>query len=176
MERNELKMTYSEQIYAMDTLDILEQELITGDDVFNKWADLVTKYNWEGFMIRKDSTYIGDRSKELLKVKTMMDAEYVVIATTPGEIRHIVWNALLEKKEEITSTMVSNLIIEHKGNKVDVGSGLSLQQRQDFYADPSRIIGKTITVQYFEETTNESGTVSLRFPVLKFVYENGRQV
>jgi hypothetical protein len=38
----------------------------------------------------------------------------------------------------------------------------------------SDIIGKTITVQYFEETNNDKGGISLRFPTVKHIYENGR--
>ena len=40
--------------------------------------------------------------------------------------------------------------------------------------NPDEIMGKQITVQYFEETTNKNGTHSLRFPVIKAVYENVR--
>ena len=38
----------------------------------------------------------------------------------------------------------------------------------------SDIIGKTITVQYFEETKNDKGGISLRFPTVKHIYENER--
>ena len=36
------------------------------------------------------------------------------------------------------------------------------------------IVGKTITVQYFEETKNQEGGVSLRFPTVKHIYETKR--
>ena len=36
------------------------------------------------------------------------------------------------------------------------------------------IIGLTITVQYFEETKNDKGGISLRFPTVKHIYENER--
>jgi DNA ligase-1 len=69
------------------------------------------------------------------------------------------------------------LVIEHKGNIVEVGSGLSKEQRISWYSNPQEIIGKTITVQYFEETTNKNNNmISLRFPVLKYVYEDGRTI
>ena len=42
--------------------------------------------------------------------------------------------------------------------------------------DKSKIVGKTITVKYFEETTDEKGNPSLRFPILVYVYENGRDI
>jgi len=38
----------------------------------------------------------------------------------------------------------------------------------------SDIIGKTITVQYFEETKNDKGGISLRFPTVKHIYESER--
>ena len=62
--------------------------------------------------------------------------------------------------------------IEHKGHIVKVGSGFSQEQRIKYMS--SDIIGKTITVQYFEETNNDKGGISLRFPTVKHIYENGR--
>ena len=38
----------------------------------------------------------------------------------------------------------------------------------------SKILGKTITVQYFEESQNQDGEYSLRFPVLKYIYDEKR--
>jgi len=72
--------------------------------------------------------------------------------------------------------MTSQIMIKHKGFEVGVGSGFSMEQRMEFHQDPSKIVGKTITVQYFEETHNQEGGISLRFPVLKHIYENGRNV
>ena len=71
---------------------------------------------------------------------------------------------------------VKSLIIEHKGFKVNVGSGLTKEQRKEWYADPTKIIGKTVTIKYFETTVAQDGTESLRFPILKAVYEDGRTV
>ena len=70
--------------------------------------------------------------------------------------------------------MLKNIIIEHKGCKVQVGSGFSQEQRRYYYHNPNEIIGKTVTVQYFEETENQDGGYSLRFPVIKGIYETGR--
>ena len=175
-ERLEFLEGFSVEITESDTLAILEQEHCSSQEIFNKWSDWVTEHNWEGFMLRKDTTYEGGRSKSLLKVKTMHDAEYIAEGITPGMVRHIVYNEVLEKNEEITSEMLSNVYITHKGNRVDVGSGFTIAQRQAFFADPSLIVGKTITVQFFEETTDKHGNHSLRFPVLKHVFENGRNV
>ena len=73
--------------------------------------------------------------------------------------------------------VVSAIKILHKDNVVSVGSGLSKEQRLRWLEHPEEIIGKTVTIQYFEETVDsKTGKPSLRFPVLKHVYEDGRNV
>ena len=79
-------------------------------------------------------------------------------------------------KVEAEVEMLSHVIIEHKGCDVGVGSGFSQEERKLYFKNPELIIGKTITVQYFEETINQDGCHSLRFPVVKHIYENGRNV
>ena len=69
---------------------------------------------------------------------------------------------------------VGALIIEYKGNQVNVGSGLDDKQRIEWYNNPNLIIGKQIQVKYKEESRNADGTVSLQFPILKHVFEEER--
>ena len=98
----------------------------------------------------------------------MFDDEYMVVDLENDYHRVIV------DGQEIEEMMLKNVIIEHKGNRVQVGSGFSHEQRRHYFENPDEILGKQITVQYFEETTNKNGTHSLRFPVIKAVYENVR--
>ena len=146
-----------------------EQAVISGDDHFETWVKLAADNNWEGVMLRKNVKYEGKRTKNLLKVKKFYDEEYKVVGATNGDIRIVV-----EGKEK-TINALSQVTIKHKDNIVGVGSGFSLDQRKEFGKDHSKIIGKTITVQYFEETKNQEGGTSLRFPTVKHVYENGRE-
>ena len=146
---------------------ILEQ-LECNNIIFDLMMEKSKKGGWEGLMLRKNSTYKGKRSDEILKVKQMFDDEYVVVDLENDYHRVIV------DGQEIEEMMLKNVIIEHKGNRVQVGSGFSHEQRRHFYENPDEILGKQITVQYFEETTNKNGTHSLRFPVIKAVYENMR--
>ena len=83
---------------------------------------------------------------------------------------------VIREGKEVVMPMLANVIIEHKGYKVSVGSGWSQDQRIRYQAKPEELIGKTITVQYFEETKNQQGDLSLRFPTVKHVYVNGRNV
>ena len=104
------------------------------------------------------------------KVKKFKDAEYIVEGVETGKV---VYNEDGMKEYDV----VRAIIIDHKGTKVHVGSGLSKEQRIEWFKDPSLIIGKTVTVQYFQESKNMANDgLSLRFPVLKYVYEDGRNI
>ena len=147
---------------------VLEQDLVTSWDMFESKMNLAVQSGWEGLMLRKDEKYKGKRSNDILKVKKFYDEEYVVVDLENSPNRVIVDGL------EVEEMMLKNVIIEHKGHRVQVGSGFTIDERRNFFQNPDKILGKTITVQYFEETTNQNGTHSLRFPVVKAVYENGR--
>ena len=152
-----------------DRIHLLKQERLTCQEDFDRWSGYVAEGHWEGFMLRKDVPYQRGRNKDLLKVKKFKDAEYVVEGTMNSKITY---NENGHKEFDACRA----LLITHKGNTVQVGSGLSKEQRLRWFEHPEEIVGKTITVQYFEETKDsKTGEYSLRFPVLKCVYENGRE-
>ncbi len=148
------------------TLRYLDQFQITDGRHFDMWGQTASDNNWEGFMVRKDVGYEGKRSKNLLKVKTFYDAEYKVIDADVDEMR------IVKDGREEYLDMLAQVYIEHKGYTVKVGSGFTQEQRMKYAT--ADIIGKTITVQYFEETNNDKGGISLRFPTVKHIYENER--
>ena len=148
-------LSYVDQILVKDDLHLEEMRTLASED------------GWEGIMIRKNIGYEGKRSDKLLKCKLFEDAEYRVKDVVMGEIRVIV------DQKEVTETMLSKVIIEHKGFEVGVGSGFSIDERREYYLHPENIIGKQITVQYFEESKDKDGNLSLRFPTVKFIYKDG---
>jgi DNA ligase-1 len=151
-----------------DMLEFLPQEQLTTEKQFTEMAKDAEEAGFEGIMVRKNVGYEGKRSHNLLKVKKFHDAEYTVLDAINGNIR---WT---ENGKQIERECLSSITIEHKGCKVNVGSGFSKEQREMYYESPQDIIGKTVTIQYFEESKNQNGGYSLRFPVLKHVYANGR--
>jgi DNA ligase-1 len=148
-------------------IGVLEQK-IGNDQVFSEMMAESKAGGWEGLMLRKDSTYKGKRSNEILKVKQMHDEEYIVV-----DLENDVHRVIVDGSE-VEEEMLKNVIIEHKGNRVHVGSGFSHEQRRHYFANPNEILGKQITVQYFEESQSKSGEYSLRFPVIKAVYDGVR--
>ena len=147
----------------------LVQIQVSSREHFEEMVADATNLGYEGIMIRKDVGYEGKRSKNLLKVKKMHDAEYVVVDVENGIHR------VIEAGREVEEEMLRAVMVEHKGNRVRVGSGFSIDQRRFYYQNPNEILGKTITVQYFEETTDQHGDHSLRFPVIKVVHGQKRE-
>ena len=151
-----------------NTLRYTDQYQITDGRHFDKWGQIATDKKWEGFMVRKDVTYEGKRTKNLLKVKKFHDAEYVVVDYDCDK------HEVVRDGKSVTMNMLAQVWIEHKGHKVKVGSGWTQEQRLQ-YMDGS-IVGKTITVQYFEETKNDKGGISLRFPTVKIIHGDIRDM
>jgi DNA ligase-1 len=151
-------------------LTLLEQELIHNDEHFQEWVKEAADYGWEGIMLRADEPYKGKRSKDLLKVKKFFDDEYEVVDVEMGPFRYVL------NGREHEETMLSCVMIKHKEHIVRVGSGFAIDQRQEFYQHPKKILGKIITVQYFEETKNQDGGISLRFPTFKILHGCNRTI
>jgi len=151
-------------------LTLLEQELIHNDEHFQEWVKEAADYGWEGVMLRADDPYKGKRSKDLLKVKKFFDDEYAVVDVEFGPFRYV------KDGQETEETMLSCVTIKHKNYDVRVGSGFTIDQRKEFYSHPKQILGKIITVQYFSESENQDGGISLRFPTFKILHGHTRTI
>jgi DNA ligase-1 len=149
-------------------IDYLPQTILIDEQMLMIHVTTAKENGWEGLMLRKDAPYQGKRSNDVLKVKQFYDAEYVVV-----DIENAVNRVIVDGKE-VEELMMRNVVIEHKGYRVQVGSGFSHEQKRYYFENPSEIIGKQITVQYFEESHNQNGGISLRFPTVKAIYETKR--
>ena len=111
----------------------------------------------EGIMINIcDAFYDFGRTWNLMKVKKMNTLDLEVIGYEEGSGR-------------LAGTLGALLVRYKNGNTVKVGSGFSDELRRLIWTNPKDMIGKIIEVQFFEETTNADGGISLRFPVFKDV-------
>ena len=105
-----------------------------------------------------DAPYEFRRTNALLKCKKMKDVDLPIIDVEEGS--------------NSNAGKLGAFIVDYKGNRVKVGSGFSKELREEIWKHPEDYVGRTIAVQYFEETTNQQGGVSLRFPVfLDFRYD-----
>jgi DNA ligase 1 len=152
----------------LNILRYTDQIMINSDEHLEAWNTVAEANNWEGVMLRKNIGYEGKRTKNLVKVKKFFDAEYKVIDVDFDD------HEVVRDGRSETIKMLAQVWIEHKGYKVKVGSGFSQEQRIQYMTEP--IVGKLITVQYFEETKNDKGGISLRFPTVKHIYDGGRDM
>jgi DNA ligase-1 len=155
-------------------LEMVEQHKYTPEIFEEMSKNIQSKTNpegWEGLILRKDTAYQGKRSKDLLKVKKFHREEYKVHSIDVGKIEIFNDKGVPEEVETMTAVH-----IKHKSFDVKVGSGFSHAERQKFYKNPDLIIGKIISVQFFEETKDKKGNLSLRFPTYLGLYGKERKL
>lgn len=109
--------------------------------------------NWEGLMYRNaDAPYEYKRTKNLLKIKKMQDAELKVIGFKEGMGRH--------------EGRLGAVLVSYKGHTVAVGSGFTDEDREAIWKTQDQLLAQEVylKVRYFEESHNAKGETSLRFP------------
>lgn len=149
--------------------NIVDQTVVKSKDDLMEAFNEANNNGWEGLMIRKDVPYECGRTNNLLKVKGFNDAEYEVIGYEMGNMRFV------ENGKQVEKEVLANITIKHKGYEVKVGSGFSKEEREYLHKHPEEIVGSIVKVQYFEETKNLQGGVSLRFPTVVYFYgKDGR--
>ena len=152
---------YSKRREFIDSID--ENELVkvvpvlgtcTKDEI-STWSDFATENNWEGVMLNDpNARYKTKRHKGLLKVKKMHTADLMIVGFE---------EAIDGKNRGGLKSLIVQLDDE---NTVNVASGLTEEQRVDIWANKDQYLGKIVEVKYFEETVNQNGGRSLRFPVV----------
>ena len=147
------------------------EDVYTGYDV-SKIEELmkgvVRTEDWEGLVIKfTNSIYEWKRSKNWLKVKAFDEMDLIVKGYEEGS------NSLVGKLGALICE-IEHPTLGHIEAKV--GSGYSEEERSRFWSTKDELIGRTISVQYFEQTVNSTtGTKSLRFPVFLELKEAGQE-
>ena len=171
----------------------LSQNMVSSSDEVERMIATASRCGWEGLVLRQDTPYEGKRSSAIRKFKEWKDAEYTVVGITTATMRLPI-EGRFEEREALASIQ-----IEHKGTRVSVGSGFTPEQRVEFARDPQRILGKVVTVEYFDESktlapastrATDASTIveqaersegqnevySLRFPRIKQIWGQERDV
>ena len=131
--------------------------LYAGDDTARilELLDEAIANQEEGVMINIcDAKYEFGRTWNLMKVKKMNTLDLEIVGYEEGAGR-------------LAGTLGAIHVRYKNGNIVKVGSGFSDELRALIWLEPSDFVGKIVEIQYFEESTNADGGISLRFPVFK---------
>lgn len=128
-----------------------------------KWLNYAEEHDWEGVIINLDAEYECKRTKNLIKVKKFYDFDLQIVDVEEGTGRN--------------KGRLGAFVVDYKGNNVNVGSGFSDIERDDFWADRENLIGRVITVKYKEISKDKkTGLESLQFPVYCGMREPGKEV
>jgi DNA ligase-1 len=113
---------------------------VCGDeDIVKDWYEDYVDWGYEGQMIRLDKPYENKRSKSLLKHKSFIDEEYIILGVEEG----------IGNK----TGMVGSFIFESKtGKRFNSSPKFNWEECQRMWNDRDQLIGKSATVKYFNLT------------------------
>jgi len=113
-------------------------------------------------MLNRDSKYKCKRHNGILKVKRFYTIDLRVTAVEEGSGRHL--------------GRMGAFVVDYKGNSLNVGSGFSDQQRDEFWEIRRELPGRVIEVKYKEESSDKkTGQFSLQFPIFISLREEGKE-
>lgn len=123
--------------------------------MITKFLDEAIADDQEGVMINIcDAPYEFKRTTNLLKVKKMQTMDLQIVGFEEGSGKY-------------ANTLGAILVRYKNGNVVKVGSGFTDWLRSEVWNNRSKYLDVICEIQYFEETTNQDGGESLRFPIFK---------
>ena len=165
--KGESKLLYEERLKLLENL-IEENEFIRlvpkfgiTDDVeyIYKVLDDVVSNGEEGLILNTlNGKYgFGKRSKDILKVKKFEDADVLVTNVLEGEGKFKGKLGKIEVQFKYKDKVYINYI----------GSGFNEFERDYFWMHKEELIGKIVTIKYFELSKNEKGEVGFRFGTWK---------
>lgn len=147
----EIRYEQLQKIIPEDKFDSLKTvpNIVVTDDVskIEKCLKHAQKMNWEGVMVRfMDSKYEWKRSDNLLKVKPMQEMDVIIKDYEEGSNSYT--GMLGAFICEINHPKFGNI-------KTKVGGGYSEDERKLFWKNRDKLIGRVISIQYFEVTETQ---------------------
>ena len=157
---NQLRAWYSTIADHMPNVSILGQELvdldtIQGQERFKMNNTQAIAGGYEGIMIKDpDAVYECKRSVAWLKQKPFIEVSLNVVATEEGTGKNL----------GRLGALVCEGVDDGLNIKVNVGSGLTDEQRVSFWQFKDDCVGMVAEIRADTVTQNQDGTYSLRFP------------
>jgi len=146
-----------EQTDCLRIMPGLEVDLDTGEghDIMDRFAQDAVTAGYEGIMIKSvDAPYECKRTSFWMKWKPTITVDLEIVGFEQGTGRN-------EKR-------LGAIICEGDDNgrniRVNVGSGLSDSDRDDFWTARDDLLGRLVEIQADAVTQNQDGSYSLRFP------------
>ena len=172
---NESKLTYRERLNVIKQLKdrisksgivniTVVEILYTGEDAskIDFYLDKMVELDKEGLMLNRDSKYYRKRHNGILKVKRFYTVDLKITGLEEGSGRN--------------AGRLGAFVVDYKGNALNVGSGFSDEQRDEFWNLGNVLIDRVIEVKYKEESQDKkTGFFSLQFPIFVMLREVGKE-
>lgn len=137
---------------------MVDLDTAAGRDQFVRYSKDMVAAGFEGVMIKNlEAPYECRRSTSWMKWKPVFDYDLKVVDIEEGT----------GKNKGRTGALVCEGIDDGIFIRVNVGSGMTDEQRIDYWDNGTRVIGQTAVVMADAVTKAEDGSYSLRFPRLK---------
>ena len=134
---------------------MVDLDTAAGVDQLHRYAKDQVNLGFEGIMIKNvDAPYICKRSTDWMKWKPTITVDLEIVGVEEGTGRN----------EGRLGALVCSGFDDGKEITVNVGSGFSDSDRDEFWANTNYIIGRTAEILCDVITQNRDGTYSLRFP------------
>ena len=154
LEVNKAEIEAEPNLRIMPGMDV-DLGTTQGQDVMRRFADDAVGAGYEGIMIKSvDAPYECKRSSFWMKWKPVMTVDLNIVGFEEGTGRN--------------AGRLGAIICEGTDNdrdiRVNVGSGLSDADRDQYWHSRDDLVGRVIEVAADAVTQNQDGTYSLRFP------------
>ena len=154
LDKARKRLTKDDPVQIMPGLEV-DLDTAEGHDVLRRFAEASVGEGYEGIMIKElDAPYECKRSSFWMKWKPTITVDLNIKGFEQGTGRNL--------------GRLGAIICEGEDNgrriMVNVGSGLSDSDRDQYWAARDDLLGRVIEVQADAVTQNQDGSYSLRFP------------
>ena len=128
-------------------------------NMIDHYLEYAESMGWEGLMLNKNAPYVCKRTTDLIKIKKFKYSDLRIVGYEEGTNKY--------------EGMLGAVIVDYKGNTVNVGSGFTDEQREEYWKIREELIGKIVEVKYKDVTKDKkTGLESLQFPIFQRIRED----
>lgn len=110
-------------------------------NMIDHYLEYAESMGWEGLMLNKNAPYVCKRTTDLIKIKKFKYSDLKIVGYEEGTNKY--------------EGMLGAVIVDYKGNTVNVGSGFTDEQREEYWKIREELIGKIVEVKYKDVTKDK---------------------
>jgi DNA ligase-1 len=157
LEENKNSFEKMPNIFLLPSLTV-DLDTSAGKDQFERYCNDKVNSGYEGVMIKDLSApYVCKRNTNWLKYKPVHDYDLQVVDLEVGTGKNL----------GRLGALICEGVDDGKFIRVNVGSGFTDEQREEFWNNKDSVIGQTVVVMADAISKNQDDEYSLRFPRFK---------